>query len=133
MTVRSLDHVNIRTGDVQATVKFFHDILEMKATIPPGAETIEQAAWILDDQGNPVVHIGPHNANYPSDHVMPFVPASGSGSVHHVAFNCTGYHDVIARLKSNNLQFSENNIETIGLRQVFVIESNGIMLELNFR
>jgi len=133
MTVLSLDHINIRTADVPATAAFFTEMLGLRAGVAPGAGTIERGCWIYDAGDRPIVHIGPVVADYPSDGMAPFAPARGSGSVHHIALECDGYDAMLARLRRAELAIAESDLPSIGLRQIFVTEANGILLELNFR
>jgi catechol 2,3-dioxygenase-like lactoylglutathione lyase family enzyme len=132
MTIRSLDHVNIRTRQVEVTAAFFRDVLGMTVTPPPGMKPGVLAAWVLDDSGRPVVHIGDADGMYPTDGHAPFVPARGGGSVHHIAFNCDDYRTLRERLTRCGIEASENYVAQIGLRQVFVHDPNGIFVELNF-
>lgn len=132
MSIRALDHVNIRTPQIQSTVAFFRDVLGMTVTAPPGAPPGSRAAWVLDDAGKAVVHIGDAETPYPTDADVPFAASRGSGSVHHVAFNCEGLAAMRERLVCGGIEATENHIAQIGLLQLFVREPNGILLELNF-
>ncbi|HEX7873987.1 MAG TPA: VOC family protein [Sphingobium sp.] len=125
MTVQALDHVNLRVKDMEATAAFFMSILGMR-------RSAERASWILDETGHPVIHLGSADTPYPSDAWRPFVAREDSGAVHHVALSCTGYDDVIARLEANGLRYDTNDIAGV-LRQIFVAEPGGVLLELNFR
>ena len=133
MKVEALDHINIRTGDVAGTVAFFEEILDMKATPPPGQDTIDMAAWILDDAGRAVIHVAPVSAPYPSDQDFPFRETDHSGPIHHVALRCQDADAVRERLNRAGLGFRENRVDAINLSQIFVQERNGILLELNFQ
>lgn len=133
MSVLALDHVNIRTTDLPATVAFFRDVLQLRADVAPGAASIDRGCWIYDPADRPIVHIGPIDAAYPSDAVYPFRPTRGSGAVHHVALECADFDDVVARLTAHGHDYTVSHIPQIGLRQLFVAEHNGILLELNFR
>ena len=93
MTVRTLDHVNIRTADVPGTAAFFRDVLGLRADVAPGAESIDKGCWIYDPGDRPIIHIGPVDGHYPSDDAFPFTPARGSGAVHHVALRFA--HDAV--------------------------------------
>ena len=55
-----------------------------------------------------------------------------TGALHHVAFNCTGYDEMILRLKERGLQHQINEVKAVGLRQIFTVDPNGVLLELNF-
>jgi len=133
MSVLALDHVNIRTADLPATVAFFRDVLGLRADVAPGAPSIDRGCWIYDPANRPIVHIGPIDARYPSDSVHPFNPTTGSGAVHHVALECDDFDGMAAKLTANGHAYTVNDIPQIGLRQMFVAEHNGVLLELNFR
>lgn len=133
MAVLALDHVNLRTADVPATRAFFCDMLGLRADIAPGATSIDQGCWIYDGQNRPIFHIGHIDAHYPSDGVAPFQAASGSGAVHHIALECDDYTGMSARMREAGLTVTENDIPSIGLRQLFISEANGVLIELNFR
>jgi hypothetical protein len=53
--------------------------------------------------------------------------------VHHVALSCSDFEGTKARLAAKSIAFSESDLSRFGLRQLFVTEPNGILLELNFR
>lgn len=133
MTVLSLDHVNLRTRNVARTLDFFRNVLEMEVVPPPGRANTDEAGWILDDSGLAIVHVGSLSLPYPSDTFDPPVEPGGRGPVHHVALSCTGYEEMKKRFKTRDLVFAENEVPQISLRQLFVQEPSGIMLELNFR
>jgi len=133
MPVRTLDHVNIRTADVPGTVAFFRDVLGLEARAAPGSPDIDHGCWIYDPGERPIIHIGPVDGRYPSDGAMPFAASRGSGAVHHVALECDGLPDMLKRLEAAGLEIVRKDFGSAGLIQLFVEETNGIMLELNFR
>lgn len=133
MTVLSLDHVNIRTADVGATATFLAVVLGLEARPAPGAPSMDHGCWMHDARGHPIIHIGPVDAAYPSDPQMPFTPASGGGAVHHVALECDDIDGMTERLDRAGIAAVRADYPAAGLRQLFVREHNGIMLELNFR
>ena len=133
MTVRALDHVNIRTADVPATMAFFRDVLGLRADIAPGAASLDQGCWMYDPANRPIIHIGAATATYPSDGERPFTSAQGSGAVHHVALDCDDFDAMSARIEAAGRTYWTNDVPQIGLKQLFVAEANDILLELNFR
>jgi len=126
MIIQGLDHVNIRVKDPAATIAFFTDVLGM--TVDSRVKS-----WLKDEQGNAVVHVGSADAVYPSDAWRPFEPRADSGAVHHVALSCKGYHAVEQRLDALGLEYRKGGVPEFGLRQIFVVEPGGVLLELNFR
>jgi hypothetical protein len=56
----------------------------------------------------------------------------GSGVVDHVAFRATGLLDMIANFKKKGVDFKERRVNDQGLYQLFVLDPNGVKVELNF-
>lgn len=133
MPVDFVDHVNIRTPDLPGTVDFFSEVLGMTPSDAPGS-TREEACWMLDTEGRAAIHLGRCERRYPTDYWQaPRAPSAiDTGRLHHVALRCSNYDEVRNRLTDRGCQISENAVESIGLKQIFVIEPNNIMLELNF-
>ena len=132
MTVLGLEHVNIRTSNLPATIAFFRDVLLMHVGPSPRSQSIEHGAWVFDATGAAVVHLADREIIYPSDTTFPFHPAPGSGSLHHIALKCADFASTLARVKAQGLSFYENHIDHIGLKQIFVRQPDGILFELNF-
>jgi catechol 2,3-dioxygenase-like lactoylglutathione lyase family enzyme len=130
MPVLALDHVNLRTRDPERTRAFFRDVLGMTIGPPPGEAG--HSSWVYDDSGIPIIHTGAHDSPYPSDARHPYTPANGSGSIHHVALRCADFEGMRARLAAHGLDYSEADYPSFGLRQLFVTDPDGVMLELNF-
>lgn len=132
MAVRTLDHVNIRTPDVAGTAAFFRDVLGLEARPRPGMTTIEDGCWIHDPAGRAVIHIGSPAMRYPSDAERPFAPGSGSGAIHHVAFECDDIEEMLVRLVAAGIGHRRVDFPQAGISQLFIEETNGVLLELNF-
>ena len=132
MPVDAIDHVNIRTPDVPGTARFFADALAMTVTPSPADADPARAAWICDADGRAVVHLAAPALLYPWEATAPDDTAAGGGRLHHVAFRCSDYPGTVARLTAHGLHFHANEVPQVGLRQLFVAELNGILLELNF-
>jgi catechol 2,3-dioxygenase-like lactoylglutathione lyase family enzyme len=135
MKVRTLDHVNIRTEKLAETVDFYTRVMGMTVKPPPGGTDTSRGAWIYSDDDRPVLHVGGYGGKYPGDGMLKNaqVPTEGTGTIHHVALECLGYGEVVARLKAENLQIATSDIPQMELKQVFVEDPNGVTLELNFR
>jgi catechol 2,3-dioxygenase-like lactoylglutathione lyase family enzyme len=129
MKVNALDHVNIITADLDATCDFYAELLSLERRDAPPPLTPQTAQWMYDDGGRPILHINSLDCirTYDRD-----VTTGPTGSIHHVALNCSGYDDVMARLNARDMDHQVNLIEAIGLRQVFTQDPNGVLLELNF-
>jgi catechol 2,3-dioxygenase-like lactoylglutathione lyase family enzyme len=130
-TVKALDHVNIQTTELDRTVLFFAEVLDLAPGEPfPGAGT-DRVIWMRDATGHPLVHLTLPGATFAEDAQRPLRP--DTGALHHVAFECEGHAAMLARLDLLGHAFRCRDIPGIGLRQIFVSEPNGTLLELNFR
>jgi catechol 2,3-dioxygenase-like lactoylglutathione lyase family enzyme len=129
MKVNALDHVNIIAADLDATARFYAEVFDLDRRNAPPPLTPETAQWMYDDAGRAIIHINSLDCRrtYERD-VMP----GPTGSIHHVALNCSGHGDVVARLTARGMDYQCNTVEAIGLRQVFTMDPNGVLLELNF-
>jgi 4-hydroxyphenylpyruvate dioxygenase-like putative hemolysin len=129
MKVNALDHVNIITADLEGTARFYAEMFELDRRDGPSPLTPSTAQWMFDDAGKAIIHINSLDCAraYERD-VMP----GPTGSIHHVALNCSGYDDVVGRLEARGMAYQVNLIASVGLRQVFSMDPNGVLLELNF-
>lgn len=129
MKVNALDHVNIITADLDGTARFYADVFGLERRDGPPPLTRDKAQWMYDDADRAILHINSLDCprTYERD-----VMAGPTGSIHHVALNCSGHDDMVARLQTRNLDFQLNLVAAIGLRQIFTMDPNGVLLELNF-
>jgi 4-hydroxyphenylpyruvate dioxygenase-like putative hemolysin len=129
MKVNALDHVNIIAADLHGTARFYADMFDLEARDAPPPLTRDTAQWMYDGGGRAILHI--NSLDCPRTYERG-VTAGPTGSIHHVALNCTGYDDLIERLSARGLDHQTNVIASVGLRQVFTMDPNGVLLELNF-
>ena len=129
MRVEALDHVNIITGDLDRTARFYAKLLDLDRRDAPPPLTPDNAQWMYDGEGRAVLHI--NSLNCPRAYDRDVRPGP-TGSIHHVALRCRGYDETIAKLDAHGADYSINLIDAIGLRQVFTEDPNGVLLELNF-
>jgi catechol 2,3-dioxygenase-like lactoylglutathione lyase family enzyme len=129
--VRKLDHVNIFTDKLGQTVEFYGRYLGLKSAPPPGASDVSAGAWLIDDRGQPIVHVI-------TELFDPFAVGGekargGQPSVNHVAFECSNYNEALRRLTEDGIEVKVANADAMNLRFIFVYDPNGILCELNFR
>ncbi len=134
MSVNALDHVNIRTSLMGESIAFYRDMLGMKVTPAPGMNDTSENAWVVADDGRPVVHLNRvlEGSDFLGDD-RDWSALRGSARVHHVAFDCADYDGFRARLSRAALALTFNEVTSINLRQIFVHDPNEILIELNFR
>lgn len=83
--LKGLDHFNLSTTDMEATLAFFVEMFGMTAKAAPGQDAARNS-WLYDGAGRALVHVNLR------DH-----PAE-DGPINHAAFACEGYEAMRARL-----------------------------------
>ncbi len=127
--VEALDHVNIITSDVEGSARFYAELLGLKPRDGPPPLTHANARWMYDQAERAVLHI--NSLDCPRAYDREVRPGP-TGALHHVALRCSGYQEVEARLKTSGLEYRLNEVPAVGLRQIFVLDPNAVLLELNF-
>jgi len=131
MKVNALDHVNIITDDLAGTCRFYVDLFGLDVRDGPHPFPAEQVQWLYDDQDRPIFHINSKEMTQAFQRKTQSGPTTGA--IHHVALDCSDHLAFIAKLKEHQIEFRLNDIPSIGLKQLFFSEPNGVLLELNFR
>jgi catechol 2,3-dioxygenase-like lactoylglutathione lyase family enzyme len=127
--VEALDHVNIITADVAGTARFYAELFGLEPRDGPAPLTHENARWMYDDAGRAIVHINSLDCPRAYDRQ---VRAGPTGALHHVALRCSGYEELRVRLRQRGVGHQLNDVTAVGLRQIFVLDPNQVLLELNF-
>jgi len=127
--VEALDHVNIITADLEGTVRFYAQLLELEPRDGPPPLTHENARWMYDHCGRAIVHINTRECPRACERSVDPGP---TGALHHVALRCSGYEEVRARLTRGGIAHELNQVAAASLRQIFLLDPNQVLLELNF-
>ena len=97
-------------------------------------------AWLYDQNNIPVLHIldiDPFDGDmlrkvnaltYP----RPVESMYGTGAIDHIAFAADDYDGMIAKLDSEQIRYKSQHVVS-WLKQLFVLDPNGIVIELNFQ
>ncbi|MEO8115064.1 MAG: VOC family protein [Phenylobacterium sp.] len=129
MRVNGLDHVNIQTLKLGDTVRFFSEVLDLEVRDPPPNLDPKLVQWMFDADGRAIFHL-----SAPGSLGVGLINESAdTGAVHHVALDCSGHDEMVARLEGLGLEHRKLHNEAIGLKQVFVHDPNGVLIELNYR
>jgi catechol 2,3-dioxygenase-like lactoylglutathione lyase family enzyme len=134
MPINTLDHYSIRTADLEATRRFYVEVLGFE--VGPRPDFPFPGVWLYQG-GIAVVHvigIDPNDASGLQDYLGDRGEAGtgGSGMIDHVAFGATEIDAVRARIEGAGLAFKERKVPSMALRQIFVEDPSGITIELNF-
>jgi len=133
MPLAHLEHFLIQTADLAATRDWYVRVLGMREGWHPDFKF--PVVWLyVGDQ--PVLHLCEGGANVPENRKRYLGQQSeathGSGVVDHVAFRATGLPEMLAHLRREGVSFTQRMVSDQGLYQVFLIDPNGVKIELNF-
>ena len=116
-----LDHVTLRTHDLEGTRAFFEKVLDLKSGYRPDFPF--PGYWLYAD-GEPVVHLI-RGGGGPVDR--------RSETIDHVGFRLKGYDGCRRKLDALGVAYSTMELPELGERRLFVRTPTGILLELVFR
>jgi catechol 2,3-dioxygenase-like lactoylglutathione lyase family enzyme len=133
MPLHHLQHFLIQTEDLEKTKDWFVDVLGMK--VGPAPDFKFPVYWLyLGDTD--VLHLTVGGAKASENRLkylgQESTATSGSGVVDHVAFRATGLIEMIDHLEKKGIDFKERRVNNQGLYQLFLIDPNGVKIELNF-
>ena len=133
MPLHHLEHFLIQTADMNATRDWYVDVLGLTEGAHPDFKF--PVCWLYIG-GTDVIHItegGKHVSENRKRYLGQQSDAlEGTGVIDHVAFRCTGLRDMMARLQSKGVAFHKRQVDDQGLFQLFLLDPNGIKVELNF-
>jgi catechol 2,3-dioxygenase-like lactoylglutathione lyase family enzyme len=133
MPLLRMEHYLVLSDDIDKTKDFYCDVLGLREGFRP---KLGFAGYWLYVGDVPSIHIAEWEsyAVWTKDVGIPISSrAASTGAVDHIAFNASGFDDMRARLNAHGIQASENRLDEIGLRQLFIYDPNGVPIELNFR
>ena len=135
----SLNHFSIRTTDLEASRRFYADILGL--TVGPRPDFPFPGLWMYRgdhaNMANAAVHIIGIDAADPSGLIEylgePGASSlTGSGAVDHVAFFADGLGAMLKHLHALGVAFRERTVPSVGLHQLFLTDPSGVVIELNY-
>ncbi|WP_342650821.1 VOC family protein [Pseudomonas sp. REB1044] len=137
MALHTLAHYSIRTTDLQASRRFYIDVMGLREGYRPPFDF--PGVWLYlgdDEQQFGVVHIIGIDADNPHG-LLDYLggasdQAEGTGTLDHIAFLATDLQGFHQRLKAAGHRWRDRLVPSLGLHQLFVEDPSGVTLELNF-
>ncbi len=135
----NLSHVSIRTADLDACRRFYVEVLGLQ--LGPRPDFPFPGLWLYagdtSSTANAVVHvigIDPDDAEGLQRYLGGRDTAAlhGSGAVDHIAFAATGLAAMRERLRRLGIDAREREVPGLRLRQLFLHDPHGIVVELNY-
>jgi catechol 2,3-dioxygenase-like lactoylglutathione lyase family enzyme len=119
MTILGLDHFTVLTDDLEATRRFYAEVLGLtEGERPPFGFP---GAWFYC-RGRPVLHVIAGRG----------VPAPRPGVIDHMAFTATDLKQWKAKLERHGIPFDLRLQPGTGVWQMFFLDPNGAKVELDF-
>src|SRR5882757_5407952 len=116
-----LDHVTLRTYDLEGTRAFLEIVLDLKAGYRPDFSF--PGYWLYSD-GEPIVHL------IPGGHTA--VDRTGE-TIDHVGFRLADFDGMRRKFETLGITYSRMELPELGERRLFIRTPTGILLELVFR
>ena len=127
MAIKKLAHYSIRTNDLDASLRFYSEVLSFRSGYRPAFPF--PGIWLYMDEDESefgAIHlIGVDTAN--AEGLMQYLgdraayDQGGTGAVDHIAFLATNWSQIRARCKTNGIPYSERVVPDLGLLQVFLV------------
>jgi catechol 2,3-dioxygenase-like lactoylglutathione lyase family enzyme len=128
-----LEHFLIQSADIEATRDWYVRVLGMHEGWHPDFKF--PVVWLYVGDRD-VLHLTQGGANTSENRRQYLGQQSdavhGSGVVDHVAFRCSGLPQMIDHLKREQVAFTQRMVSDQGLYQLFLLDPNGVKIELNF-
>jgi catechol 2,3-dioxygenase-like lactoylglutathione lyase family enzyme len=143
--IKRVDHYSIRTLDLEASRRFYTEVIGLKPGPRPPFNF--PGYWLYS--GEPPADLQNSARNYGLVHLMGFdkdnpgslneyvgdrkgAPDGGTGALDHVAFAATGRGAMIERCQRHNVKYFERAVPILGLHQMFIKDPDGVTIELNY-
>ncbi len=133
MPAHHFQHFLLQTTDMSATVAWWENVMGMAQG--PHPDFGFPVVWLYLE-GKDVLHITPGAGQFSANREAYLKPESeavrGTGVLDHVAYAATDLPGMLARLRAHGVAHTARQSHDGGLFQVFMLDPNGVRVELNF-
>jgi catechol 2,3-dioxygenase-like lactoylglutathione lyase family enzyme len=131
MPITHMQHYMVLSKDLEKTRRFYCDVLGMHVGPRPPFDF--EGLWIyVGDVA--VVHVAGQESYLATGRATsPAAGRHGSGSVDHIAFSADHYDELVASFDRHGLEYRASQVPGSTLRQLFVLDPDGIQIEINIR
>ena len=119
MPVQWLDHYNIAPRDLEATTRFYTEIIGLTNGYRPPFGV--PGAWLYCGD-RAVVHLLP----------LASAQDGSTGRLDHIAFWASDLPKTVENLRRHDCKFQIRTIASAGIHQLFVRDPDGIQVEMSF-
>ena len=133
MPLSHIEHFLLQTADMEKTRAWYVNVLGMR--VGPNPDFKFPVCWLYLG-GKDIVHITEGGAQV-SENRKKYVgqesqATHGTGVLDHIAFRATGLRQMLEHLRAQEVDFKQRQVSDQGLYQLFMVDPNGIKIELNY-
>lgn len=132
MTIDAFDHYTLRCADLQASWRFYEDVLGFRVIQRPGMNVPAAIVYLGDMMLIHLFQAAPEMEAIFARLAAPDAEAArwGTGRLHHIAFQAHGLPEMRERLAGRGLAFSELTLPSKHL--VLLKDPDNVEIELAF-
>ena len=138
MTIARLAHYSIRSNDLEASRRFYTEVMGFRVGFRPPFDF--PGIWLYPDEDESefgVVHVigvDPDDTSGLSAYLgdRGTNGGTGTGAVDHIAFLAEDWPTMRERCLAAGVDLVERTVPLLGLRQVFIVDPSGVTIELNY-
>ena len=119
--VENIDHVNVESDDIERSAQFYREVIGLKEGPRPD---FDRPGYWMYAGNKPIVHI---IRTHPENNML---TGSKDASISHFAIQVKDYEATLTHLKSYNIPFNTNNVDDTEIRQIFLEDPEGVLIEL---
>ncbi|WP_247254202.1 VOC family protein [Pseudomonas moorei] len=138
MAIKKLAHYSIRTNNLEASLRFYTEVLSFRSGYRPAFPFPGLWLYIDEDESEfGAIHLIGVDANSPKG-LLDYLgerkayDQGGTGALDHIAFLASDWQIIRSRCLEHGVPYSERVVPDLGLLQVFLTDPSGLTIELNF-
>jgi len=141
VAIRRLDHINFLTCDAQASIAFYCDIIGLKLGERMSVDTAKTLYFYIEGVKQSVLHIGqadiePDTNKFRRKATLTKAQAKqfSTGSFDHfcLLLDFADYDSYVDKFRRKNVDFQTYCHQDIDMKQIWLLDPNGVRVELNF-
>jgi catechol 2,3-dioxygenase-like lactoylglutathione lyase family enzyme len=134
VTIEAFDHYTLRCADLQASWRFYEDVLGLRVTQRPGMSIPAAIAYLGDMMLIHLFQAAPEMEVIFARLKPPDAEAAqwGTGRLHHIAFGARGLKAIRQRLTDNGTAFKELTLPAFSKHLVLLKDPDNVEIELAF-
>lgn len=141
MSIKRLDHVNFITHAPEATANFYCNLIGLVLGDPLSIDTSQSLYFYIPGESIAILHIGNANAQKQQPKFKRFAELNknnqgnfATGAFDHfcLAIDAIDYDLYIEKLTQEKIDYETYCHDDTPLKQIWIIDPNGVRVELNF-